>query len=117
MDLREALGSSGRSVSWLARKTGYSRGHVSAILNGERPATDEFLAHTRAALGVEGTVVEMYRGRPIRLEASVFRAPYDADGEVYERAWKESWVREHGQALLATAAERAWQEATGGRAA
>lgn len=42
----------GRSIAWLARKTGVSVSYAHRMLHGERPVTPEFRAAAAEALGV-----------------------------------------------------------------
>jgi lambda repressor-like predicted transcriptional regulator len=114
--IRQELRDRGLSLTWLAEQVGYSRPHLSAALTGGQPLTAELHSRILAALGVPALVPETYKGRVVRVPRSIY-AGFDPalTGEDYEAAWKASWLREHGEATLAIAAERAWVQATGPR--
>lgn len=121
--LRKLLDSQGHTVSWLARTTGYDRSYVSGVLHGRHPLTEEFQRRAAKALGAEPVVIELFKGRAIRVPESIHRRAVErftageTAADAYEAAWKEAWIREHGAVALATAAEKAWQETLGGAAA
>lgn len=50
--LREVMDYQGRSPEWLAEVTGYSREHVSRLLNGHLPITAKFADRAGRALGI-----------------------------------------------------------------
>lgn len=50
--IRQLLGYQGRTGSWLAEVTGYSRTHVSRMLNESEPVSPEFADRAARALGV-----------------------------------------------------------------
>lgn len=114
--LRKALAEQGRSVAWLARETGYSRGYVSNVLHDKTPFTEEFQRRAVRALKAKASVPVLYRGRTVQVPEDIYRraaeSPIIAVESVYEEAWKRSWIQEHGQSTLAIAAERAWQAAS-----
>lgn len=41
--LHEAIRAGGRRMEWLARKTGYSIGHISRVANGHLEPSDQFI--------------------------------------------------------------------------
>lgn len=50
--VERVLDQQGRSIAWLARKTGVSVSYAWMMLRGERPLSDAFRAATAEALGV-----------------------------------------------------------------
>jgi transcriptional regulator with XRE-family HTH domain len=50
--VEQVLEQQGRSITWLARKTGVSVPYAWRMLKGERPLTSEFKATAADALGV-----------------------------------------------------------------
>jgi transcriptional regulator with XRE-family HTH domain len=50
--IERVLAQQGRTMSWLARKTGVSVSYAWLMLRGKRPLTDEFRARSAEALGV-----------------------------------------------------------------
>lgn len=120
--LRKLLRAQGRTVTWLARTMGYQRSYVSSVLNGNpaTPMTEEFQRRAAKALGTEPVVIELFKGKTIRVPESIHRRAVEqfqngaTAADAYEAAWKEAWLREHGADVLATEAERAWQHALGG---
>lgn len=50
--VERVLEQQGRSMAWLARKSGVSVSYAWRMLNGERPLTDEFQDRAAEALGV-----------------------------------------------------------------
>lgn len=50
--IRELLDHQGRSGEWLADRTGYSREHVSRVLNAVHPVTEKFAVAAAAAFDV-----------------------------------------------------------------
>ena len=48
--LGEALRAGGRRTDWLAKKTGYSVGHVSRVANGHLDPSDQFIRLVCSAL-------------------------------------------------------------------
>lgn len=111
--LKRALKAQGRTVSWLAQATGYSRGYVSNVLSGIAPFTDEFQAKAIEAMETNASIPVTYRGRTVHVPEDIYRRantlPLIAVESVYEEAWKKAWLQEHGAATLAVAAERAFQ--------
>ena len=110
--LQRALKDQGRTVAWLAREAGYSRGYVSNVLHGNTPWTDEFQRRAIDALKTSGQVPVTYRGRTIQVPEDVYANAANLEPIVvesgYEEAWKRSWLQEHAQSTLAIAADRAW---------
>lgn len=113
--LRQKLLEDGRSVTWLAEQMDLSRPYVSAVLAGTRPWTPFFADQAMKVLGESGIVRDHYRGRVVKLPASIYRAASqmapDIVAQTYEDAWKQSWIAEHGPEALAVAAERAFRQA------
>lgn len=114
--LKRALSSQGRTVSWLAEATGYSRGYVSNVLHGKAPFTEEFQRKALEAMEANANVPVSWRGRTIHVPEDIYRQenklPLIAVESVYEEAWKKAWLQEHGASVLAIAAERAFQVQT-----
>lgn len=114
--LRKALKDQGRSTTWLAEATGYSRSYVSSVLHGRASFTEEFQRRALEALKAGATVPVLYRGRTVQVSEDIYRnatgLPLIAIESGYEEAWKRSWLQEHAQSTLAIAAERAWQIAS-----
>ena len=48
-----ALKKQGRKSKWLAGECGFSREHVSLVLNGHREASDDFIEKVSAALNID----------------------------------------------------------------
>lgn len=111
--LRTQLEAQGRTVTWLATKTGYSRGYTSNVVNGVNPMTEDFRKKVLQALGDTGNQVDLFRGETVRIPDHIYRrrAPSEVVADGYESAWKQAWVRKNGDTALAVAAERAWQAA------
>ena len=110
--LRAELKAQGRSVTWLAKATGYTRPYVSAVLTGASPWTEEFQKKVAAVLGEPLTVQEHYRGLTIKVPAAIYSSAAwtpEVSADAYEDAWKRRWASIHGDAAVAVAAERAWQ--------
>jgi transcriptional regulator with XRE-family HTH domain len=114
--LKKALKSQGRTVTWLAEETGYSRGYVSHVLNGQIALTEEFQAKALEALSTGATVPVTYKGRRVAVPESIYKEAANLSPLVvqstFEEAWKASWVQEHGAEALAVAAERAFAVAS-----
>jgi hypothetical protein len=55
--LGEALRAGGRRTDWLARKTGYSVGHVSRVANGHLDPSDQFIRLVCSALDLPQSYV------------------------------------------------------------
>lgn len=113
--LKAELKRQGRSMVWLAEATGYSYSHVQKAIYDQTRWTEDFQAAVAAALGVELVQAELYKGRAIKLPVNVIKGmatlPKETRAKTYEDAWKESWLKEHAEVVLAVAAERAWQDA------
>lgn len=111
-NLARTLAKQGRTVTWLAETTGYSRGYVSNVLHGRAPMSEEFHRKALDAFGADALLPVTYRGRLVHIPASIYHAANDLPDlvieDAYEDAWKRSWLKEHGATALATAVERAW---------
>lgn len=114
-----ALEDAGVTVTWLAGKTGYSRGYVSNVLHGKVAWTEEFGRRATEALKATAIISVTYRGRVIAMPENIYREAASLPTELvyssFEQAWKQSWVAEHGAEALAVQAERAWAEAASPR--
>lgn len=55
--LGEALRAGGRRTDWLAKKTGYSVGHVSRVANGHLVPSDQFIRLVCGALDLPESYV------------------------------------------------------------
>lgn len=109
--LRAELRAQGRTVTWLARSTGYARPYVSAILSGSSPWTEEFQSKAADVMGEPLMVASNYRGLTIKLPAALYSSALwtpEVASDAYEDAWKRRWATIHGEAAVATAADRAW---------
>lgn len=49
--IRETLRSEGRSLRWLAERTGYSADHISRVDSGQHPGTTKFWRLMESVLG------------------------------------------------------------------
>lgn len=111
--LLKALTEQGRTVSWLAEATGYSRPYVSNVLHAKVPWSSEFASKAASALAEASRVTVTYRGRAISIPENIYKGAADLPLVVvesaYEEAWKKAWLQEHAVPTLAAAAERAWQ--------
>jgi transcriptional regulator with XRE-family HTH domain len=114
--MRERLKQDGRSQTWVAEATGFSRSYVNKVLHGYLPMSERFTEKFAEAVGDTVVVSEHFRGQTVRIPASVVRQisangiPFTPDevASVYKQAWKDAWVREHGSAVLTDAAEAAF---------
>jgi lambda repressor-like predicted transcriptional regulator len=113
---REDLKSSGRTITWLAEQTGYSRTYLYNLFAGTKPESEATVSAVATALGLEGVRSMEYLGQVVRLPRSYFREglPEGYRENTLENRWKQAWVKEHGPAVLAREAERAWQFAQAG---
>jgi hypothetical protein len=114
--LKHQLDDSGRSVAWLAKQTGYSRNYLYKVFNGTLPETTSFVVRVGEAMELQNIRTMEFHGRTVRLPKPVYNRlnlPGVDRMDELERAWKEAWVKEEGQAWLAVGAERAWQRALG----
>lgn len=111
--LKRALKAQGRTVTWLAEATGYTRGYVSNVLHGQAPFTDEFQRKALEAMEAGAAVPVTFRGRTVFVPEDIYKRantlPLIAVESVYEEAWKKAWLQEHGASTLAVAADRAYQ--------
>lgn len=112
-NLKAALDEQGRSVAWLAREMGYSRGYVSNVLNGQTPFTPHFQSKAIEALKAKATIPQRFKGRVVQVPENIYQAAADLPlivvESAYEEAWKRAWLDENAAVTLATAADRAWQ--------
>jgi len=111
--LRQALQEQGRTVSWLAKRVGYSYNYVNDVLNGRREPSPALIEAMYSALGRQAHTIDLHRGRPVSVPVSVYRRelPSDVVADEYASAWMRDWVREHGDVVLAQAAMRAYERA------
>lgn len=111
--LKRALKEQGRTVTWLAERTGYTRPYVSNVLHATSPFTEEFQRRALEALQAGAAVPVTYRGRTVHVPEDIYKQantlPLIVVESVYEEAWKKSWLQEHGASVLAAAADRAYQ--------
>lgn len=111
--LRAALKESGRSVQWLADEMGYSRAYVSNVLGAKQPMSERFHEKALEVMQAAAAVPVMFRGRRVVVPKNIFESagilPPIVVESAYEEAWKRAWLQEHGAAVLAAAADRAWQ--------
>jgi transcriptional regulator with XRE-family HTH domain len=84
--LRDCRSAAGISLGELARRTHYSKGHISKIENGLKRATSMFAKQCDRALGTDGVLAAAIPERPSRTEA----APPD---EVWVLEFDESGLR------------------------
>lgn len=47
----------GRSITWLAKATGYNRTYLHLMRNGSKPVTEEFAGKASAALGISADLL------------------------------------------------------------
>ena len=111
--LHKRLKKSGRSQVWLAQTTGFSPSYINKVLGGGLPPSSAFVAKFQDAIGEQTVVAERFRGRMVIIPAAIVRRKADEftpdeTESVYRQAWKDGWVKEHGEAFLVLAAERAF---------
>lgn len=111
--LKKALKAQGRNVTWLAKETGYSRGYVSNVLNGQLPWTEAFQRRALEALETSALVPVQWRNQTIHVPENIYRKaaelPLIVVESAYEEAWKRAWLQENAATTLAVAADRAFQ--------
>lgn len=69
-ELRRRRERAGLSVSELARRVHYSKGHLSNIENGRKHATIDLAERCDTELGAEGHLIELLRAQPEPLQTS-----------------------------------------------
>jgi hypothetical protein len=117
--LKRQLESSGRTVTWLAKQTGYNRTYISKVFSGALPETNDFVVKVGELLDLQQTETVEYLGMPIRMPSKArfgnVTLPDDLAEDYIEGLWKKAWYERRSAEYLAREAERQWQlaKATG----